>query len=239
MHKRYNTLPAEHLRLCPVHAPDNIDERLRRLDEAHVAPLNRWVRETRADPRLPPRAGATIPWFDPESAGVDATMLFLLQDPSEVATSTGFISTHNCDATARNTTLACAAAGIGYDKRCHWNVFPWWVNTAGKDTSRPAMRLRQAAPLAASMMPRLLALFPQLAVIVVAGDGTGDAFRLAEQQGLVVADTIAVVEIGSLSALGGFSRHRDRLIARLTEAHAVTRMPASQRRRAIHRRFND
>jgi hypothetical protein len=60
-------------------------------------------------------------------------VLFLMQDPSEVATFTGFISQDNNDPTARNSIVACNTAGLDYQTRVHWNIFPWWVNIVKKD----------------------------------------------------------------------------------------------------------
>ncbi|HUF96900.1 MAG TPA: hypothetical protein VMM60_02150 [Ilumatobacter sp.] len=237
MHRLGNPLPEKHLLLCTQHAPQNVAARLARIREPHVAALNEWAEATRTSRLIPAGSGPTIPWFDPESGGVNATMLFLLQDPSAVASGNRFISAHNCDATARNVSAACAEVGIEYAERCHWNVYPWWVNTDGSDQTRPKMSLQSAAPAAAALMPGLLDLFPNLAVIIVAGVGTIKGFTLAEENGLQVPPSVAIVELGSFSALGGYSRHRNRLIARLAHAHSVARLPPEQRRAAIDRHW--
>jgi hypothetical protein len=145
-----------------VHYPDNVAHRLARIREPHVAALNDWVAATCARPELPAGAGATIPWFDPESAGVNARVLVLLQDPSAVASGNRFVSPHNCDDTARNTYDVCSAASLDYAARCHWNVYPWWINTAGADRTRSRMSLRDAAPIAATLLPEVLSLFADL-----------------------------------------------------------------------------
>src|SRR2546428_649676 len=52
--------------------------------ELQVGPLNRLVLEMRQDAGIGPD-GVTIPWFDPDGGGVHGRLLFLLQDPSQVA----------------------------------------------------------------------------------------------------------------------------------------------------------
>jgi len=220
---RRNGRPPEHLRLCHIHYPDNVTERVKRISEPHVAPLNDWVANIRRNASLPDGAGDTIPWFDPESAGVAARALLLLQDPSAVAAGNRFISPHNCDDTARNTMDVCAAAGLGYELRCHWNVFPWWVNTDGVDRTRALMSLAAAAPIAARLLPEVLSQFRSLAVIVVAGVGATNGFRFTEAAGFAARSGTSVVEIDSLSALGGFSRNRDRIVSRLAEVTEAIR----------------
>lgn len=65
-----------------------IERWLGEIDAPHVAPLNAWVRSTRDRGVLTPEPAATIPWFDPHSAGVNAKVLLLLQHPSGTASAT-------------------------------------------------------------------------------------------------------------------------------------------------------
>jgi hypothetical protein len=54
-------------------------------------------------------------------------------------------------------------------------------------------------------------------VIVIAGVGTIKGFSLAEASGFVVPGNVRVVEVDSLSALGGFARNRTAIVDRLSE----------------------
>ena len=166
-------VPREHL-LSPRFAPQVVDDRRARVFEPPVTALNHWVKQVRADSRLPEGAGRTIPWFDPRGGGGDARILFLMQDPSEVATFTGFISPDNNDPTARNTTSACDKAGLNRLDRVHWNIFPWWVNVRKKgtpvDPSRPAQSHREAMPLAVEFLDDLLdCVLTRIEVVVLLG----------------------------------------------------------------------
>lgn len=169
-----NTAVAREHLLSPRFAPENIAVRESQVFAPHVKVLNEWVEKLRSDPELPQGAGRTIPWFDPRGGGQNAAVLFLMQDPSEVATFTGFISPDNNDPTANNSTLACEDAGLSSRDRVHWNVYPWWVNILKKgrpvDPTRPAQTYSQAMNLAVPHLTRLLTgLLPKLKVIVLLG----------------------------------------------------------------------
>ncbi|MCU1372358.1 MAG: uracil-DNA glycosylase superfamily protein [Ilumatobacteraceae bacterium] len=176
----------EHL-LSPRFAPANIRERMQQAFDPPVTALNEWVVALRDDPRLPPDAGRTIPFFDPRGGGVEAKVLFLMQDPSEVATFTGFISPDNNDRSANNATLACQEAGLEPRDRVHWNIFPWWVNitTGGKpvDPSRPPQSYAAARPLAARLLGEMLVMLPALQVLMLLGNEAQAGFeRLGAQR---------------------------------------------------------
>jgi hypothetical protein len=172
----------EHL-LSPRFAPENITARLAQAFKNPAGPLNEWVVALRADPRLPPSAGATIPFFDPRGGGVDARVMFLMQDPSEVATFTGFISPDNNDPSAHNSTIACDQAGLAPRDRVHWNIFPWWVNITKKgipvDPSRPAQSYTSAMPLASTLLEHVLEMLPRLQVVVLLGKQAQGGWRQA------------------------------------------------------------
>ena len=167
-------VPRERLLSCR-HNPTAVEERLSRVFTAPVDGLNTWVRDVvRQSPLLPPGAGATVPWFDPDGGGRDARLLFLMQDPSEVAAGTGFVSPDNDDPSAANTTLACGAAEIPATGRVHWNVFPHWVNVikGGKpvDASRPPQSYDAATPAAVAFLGALMSdLLPAVEAVVLLG----------------------------------------------------------------------
>ncbi len=207
--------------LCPIHGAAAIRSRLGRIDEPHVAPLNDWVRRLRSDPRLPVGAGLTIPWFDPDSGGVDSAVLLLLQDPSQVASFTGFISPDNNDRTARSTTLLCAEADLPRPTRLHWNVYPWWVNVPGgskragvPDSSRARESWPNARRLAACLTGELFSLLPRLRVVAVFGVEATRGFDAILAIDPALTRGIEVVRSKSLSP-PGVNSHRAEVLAAL------------------------
>ena len=110
-----------------------------------------------------------MPWFDPESGGVGAAVLVLLQDPSRVAAhGSRLISRHNNDPTAGNTHRVFTGAGLLTSMTVHWNVVPWWV----ADPDIPAeqrLSLAGAARRARPHLHSLLDLLAALQVVVLLG----------------------------------------------------------------------
>lgn len=212
--------------LCVEHGRDAISARLARIDAPEVAPLNGWVRRVQGGGLLSPESAATIPWFDPDSGGVGARVLLLLQDPSRTASSTRFISPDNNDPTARCTTEACREAGLSRPLRLHWNVYPWWVNAPGAsktkggavpDTTRPAETWPAARRIAARLTGDVFALLPRLRVVVVLGVEAHRGFDAVVTAGLRLPGGVDVLRAPSLSP-PGFHRHRAAVIAELRRA---------------------
>ena len=157
------------------HNPAEVARRRSRVFDAPVCDLNTWVRDAvRTSPLLPQGAAETVPWFDPDGGGDTAALLFLMQDPSEVATGTGFVSPDNDDPSARNTTIACARAGVPPRGKVHWNVFPHWVNVVKRgrpvDITRPPQSYTEARAAAVQFLGELLhERLPRLRAIVLLG----------------------------------------------------------------------
>lgn len=155
--------------------PALLAERIARIDEAHVAPLNAWVRELRS--RLGP--DAIVPWFDPADGGVDATILWLLEAPGPKATTerggSGIISCNNNDGTAENTWRTREEAGVPRSSVVHWNVIPAYIGTDTKIRAANPNDIAAAGPLLAE----LLDLLPKLRVVILGGlaaEKTWDAY---------------------------------------------------------------
>ena len=215
--------------LCTDNGRSAIERRLGEIDAPHVAPLNAWVRSIRERGVLTPESAATIPWFDPHSAGVNAKVLLLLQDPSGTASATQFISPDNNDPTARYTAEACNEAGLARDVRLHWNVFPWWVNVPGgsktkagsvPDPTRPPETWPAARTKAAKLTGELIALLPQLRVIVVLGVQAQNGYKAVEKAGLELPQDVEVMHGLSLSP-PGFHSHRAEVINVLRNAARI------------------
>lgn len=156
--------------LDDVHNPGEIDRRLARIDDEPVRDLNAWVRTVRDREDEP-----SIPWFDPLGGGRFADVLLLLQDPSQVASlGSGFISPDNNDPTAQNTTIACERAGLPTERRCGWNVVPWWVADPTKPKRSVTSQVRRAAPYLDELIRDLL---PEVTTVVLLGNHAQDAWR--------------------------------------------------------------
>ncbi len=208
-----NTAVGREQLLSPRWCPANIRDRLERAFEPDVAPLNDWVARLKSDGRLPVGAARTVPLFDPRGGGVNARVLLLQQDPSEVATFTGFCSPDNNDPTAHNATLACRHAGLPYEVRVHWNVFPWWVNIRknGKpvDSDRAPETYRSARALGAELATETLGLLPKLKVIVLLGREAQKSFRASGLESQSDYRKLVVLRCGSFSPQSWNNRDPD------------------------------
>lgn len=144
---------------------DAITERELHIDDAHVAPLNAWVRDLRR--RLGP--DAIVPWFDPADGGTQATILWLLEAPGPKSTrergGSGFISCNNNDETARNTWETREEAGVGRKLVVHWNAIPYYLGTDTKIRAHNSDDIAAVGPLLAE----LVALLPDLRVVILGG----------------------------------------------------------------------
>ena len=223
-------VPREEL-LDPVLGIRAIERRLARIEEPHIRFLTEWVVARKADPRLPEGAGRTIPWIDPESGGKHSRVLLLLQDPSETATTTRFISPDNNDPTARNTTEACSIAGLRRDIRLHWNVYPWWVNTRKngrpRDATRPVETWDAASRLAAQLWGSFFDLLPELRVIALFGKQTQEGWLMAVEQGLSVPRGVRILPELALPLPGlslspqQYPKHKQAVVDVLSEAREI------------------
>jgi len=139
-------------------------ERQRRFEhryDTRVAPINQLVdtlRRERGDDE-------SIPYVDPDSGGVEARVLLLMQDPgpkaSAITGGSGFLSWDNDDDSADRICQALAAADLGWTELVPWNTIPWWTGGSVKspDKQRGIAVLRS----------RLLPLLPQATAVVTLG----------------------------------------------------------------------
>lgn len=97
---------------------------------SHVYPLNKLVEKINKSEF----GNDTVPWFDPSGAGINAKVLFLLQDPSNTALGTGFISPDNPDKTADYTSYFRNKANLRPEELIHWNIVPWAINKRNVET---------------------------------------------------------------------------------------------------------
>ena len=105
-----------------------LDEKRARLFEPHVAPINRLTE------RIALETGASVPYVDPDSGGINARFLFVLETPAgPAALGSGMLSADNDDETAKNTWLAYQASGMARTDGLHWNAVPWYTGSETKN----------------------------------------------------------------------------------------------------------
>ncbi|TVT49827.1 MAG: uracil-DNA glycosylase [Denitromonas halophila] len=136
-------------------------ERLSQLEEAHIAPLTKFVRRLRN--KMGP--DAAIPYFDPWDGGIDAEVLFLLEAPGPKAKNSGFVSMNNPDETAKNFFEICKEACIERKRTVTWNTVPWYIGSENR--IRPAKSDDITSGI--ESLAELLQLLPKLKGIVLVG----------------------------------------------------------------------
>ncbi|WP_109479872.1 uracil-DNA glycosylase [Paraburkholderia sp. C35] len=143
------------------------------LTEQHIAPLAAYVADLRV--RHPD-------WefqdFDPLDGGVEADMLFLLEKPGPMTSTTGkkqgsgFISRNNDDPTAENLFNFMSTAGIERKRTVLWNVIPGWNATIKYN----AAEIRRGVEELRNLLP----LLPNLRTVVLVGKPAQRANRLLQ-----------------------------------------------------------
>ena len=134
------------------------DDRLARLREPHIVSLAELSKLIHSE------TGCWTPNFDPESGGIRAKVLFLLESPGPKVSETGFISQDNPDKTAENMTQLLENAGLSRFDVVLWNIVPWQMSEKHVVTPK-LQQLKQAAPYTL----RLLNLLPDLSAVVLVG----------------------------------------------------------------------
>ena len=98
------------------------------MNKPHMLPLKRYVDSLRD---LHPKS--YIPYFDPNDAGINAKILFLLEKPGRMTDpsngGSGLISLDNNDDTARATKKFISDAEIDRNEIIMWNTIPSWNGT--------------------------------------------------------------------------------------------------------------
>jgi hypothetical protein len=126
--------------------------KLQRVREPRVAPLNAFVDQLRI------RRGGTIPYIDPDWAGIDAKILFVLLRPGPRAAESGLLSIENHDLTARYMLELLSEAAIPIDASAVWNIVPWYgprsERVSSHDIAEGILYLNELIPL----LPRLRSL---------------------------------------------------------------------------------
>lgn len=135
-------------------------EKRTRWFEPHVAPVNRFVDRIRTE-----RGTDHVPYVDPDSGGIAARVLLVMESPGRKALESGMLSADNNDATAENLWTALATIGLARTSVLPWNVVPWYVGTPKKNASVVIAQALKGQPY----LLRLLDLLPDLRVVVAIG----------------------------------------------------------------------
>ncbi|SDD43758.1 uracil-DNA glycosylase [Nocardioides lianchengensis] len=141
-----------------------------RVDDPHVRALNDLARSLRVDALTAgPTAERFVPWFDPDSGGVGARVLVLMESPGPRtvrAGDLGFSSEDNDDPTAAALRHARERSGLTRSAYLRWNVVPWPLyDEAGSRRPPTMVDLDDARPA----LSALLGLLPDLEVVVTVG----------------------------------------------------------------------
>jgi uracil-DNA glycosylase len=126
----------------------------------HLVPLRRLAERIRAERGLP------VPEADPLDGGVAARLLLLLETPGPATGRTAFVSRDNPTGTAANLFRFLAGAGIPRADTLIWNAVPWVIHAPGARNRAPRTAEIRTAQ---AYLPPLLALMPNLAVVVLSG----------------------------------------------------------------------
>jgi hypothetical protein len=106
-------------------------------------------------------------------AGINARILLLFENPGRRADAvhgSGFISADNDDRSAENMWHSFREAAIDRSRDLiNWNIVPWYLGDAQKIGSLRTSDIEEARPALA----QLLALLPDLRVVIVCGRKAG------------------------------------------------------------------
>ena len=127
---------------------------------AHVAPIRAMAGQIRA------ATGCPVPEPDPLDGGVGARLLLLLETPGPRVREDAIVSRDKPGGTGANLRRFLDGAGIGREDTFIWNAVPWIIHAPGAKNRAPTMAERRAG---LAWVPPLLALLPELAVVVLSG----------------------------------------------------------------------
>ncbi|GAA2057164.1 hypothetical protein GCM10009722_14910 [Williamsia deligens] len=126
-------------------------DKLSRIRDPHVAPLNELVATWRRD-------HAMVPWFDPDDGGVRARLLILMESPAPRtmrAGGSGFCSGDNPDPSNRLLSSLRGTHGPPRSDCLKWNIVPWAVlDDAGGARSPSALELAEGGAMLHDVLSR-------------------------------------------------------------------------------------
>nr|WP_073366431.1 uracil-DNA glycosylase [Rhodococcus jostii] len=160
--------------------PEHLSAKRARVWEPHVAPINHLADQI-ADAEGIPRGH--VPYVDPDSGGILARALVLLDNPSRKAkagSGSGLLSLDNDDRTAWTCRLAYEAAGVDRRSVVHWNACPF-PTASKKSGSLDSERAR-----AARWTRDLVTLCTKLEFVLLLGGPARDGWRRSGYPGNLI-----------------------------------------------------
>lgn len=140
--------------------PDFLAAKRARLWEPHVAPINELTQ------KIIKAGKGDVPFVDPDSGGVNARVLFVLEAPARAAAhGSGMLSADNDDTSAAHVWEGYAHSGLRRDFGVHWNAVPWYV---GKKEKIRAVTPQEVVD-GREWLVALLELLPDLNVVFTMG----------------------------------------------------------------------
>lgn len=141
--------------------------------EPHVAPVNQFVDRIRIeiaqeweDEYGEQAVPVFVPYVDPDSGGVKARVLFLLESPAgPAALGSGMLSADNNDETAKNVWRAYEASRLPRTFGLHWNAVPWYVGDGKKNAPVTTADVERGR----HFLDQLLDLAPEISVVLALG----------------------------------------------------------------------
>lgn len=116
----------------------------------------------------------SVPYVDPDSGGVRARVLFILESPAgPAALGSGMLSPDNDDETAANMRRLYEQSGLRRSTALHWNAVPWYIGEDGREKSVKARQVLEGA----LWLDRVLELLPELRLVVTMGRPAEQAFK--------------------------------------------------------------
>lgn len=197
--------------------------KLARLDQDHVAVLSDLVRSWRQGPD----GRRSVPWFDPDSGGVRARVLLLMEAPGPRTVRDGdggFCSEENADPTNRALRAARERAGLDQRECLKWNVVPWTPTDRDGRWATPRVGDLEAARPA---LVALLSHLPELRAVITFGAPALDGLMRALTLGppTVVVPVLAVPHPSQRNA-----RHREESQRRIATAFEWAALRANEGR---------
>lgn len=179
------------------------------LREAHVAPINA-LADAIADSEGIARG--LVPYVDPQLGGINAQVLALLDNPStkaEAGTGSGVLSLENDDRSAKNCATFYNDLGLTPDLLVHWNVAPAPIRGEKNGGSSIAEREQGAV-----WLRELVALLPDLKVVLLMGDNARDGWKRSglKLPGVVIPEDVPHPSQRGLSNSDGRVRLRRALL---------------------------
>lgn len=174
----FSTRPKQH------RDSDFLASKQARLWEEHVAPINQFVDQVKVEvAELRALAGESerpvvVPYVDPDSGGVRAKVLFLMESPAgPAALGSGMLSADNDDETAKNVWRAYEASGLPRTFGLHWNAVPWYVGDGKKNKGVTPTDVEQGR----AYLDQLLDLAPEISVVLALGRPAQSSIAAAER----------------------------------------------------------